>query len=182
MHPVRVETMDLVSLTHTLDHGQGQAPDTYPLLWAERTPFGLYLARAFVDHPRIHFMERHILPELGLLVNRFTGSDWVAHNQYYVDVAAITPGETRWVTRDLYLDVSIHQDGRPMVLDTDEYLAAVQEGLLDAQEAAQALNTLHRLVNGLLATGDLEAWLAQEGIHLPWRGDARTEVKVGHLQ
>lgn len=106
----------------------------------------------------------------------------MAHNQYYVDVTAITPGETRWVTRDLYLDVSIHQDGRPMVLDTDKYLAAVQEGLLDAQEAAQALNTLHRLVNGLLATGDLEAWLAQEGIHLPWRGDVRTEAKVGHLQ
>lgn len=180
MHPVRVETVDLATLTHILDHGQGHAPITYPLLWAERTPFGLHLARAFVDHPRIHFMERHVLPELGLLVNRFTGSGWVAHNQYYVDVAVITPGETRWVTRDLYLDVSVRADGRPMVLDTDEYLCAVQESLLDAREAAQALTTLHRLVNGLLATGDLEAWLAQEGIHLPWRGTPRAE-KVGHL-
>lgn len=182
MHPVRVETVDLSTLTHTLDHGQGLVPDTYPLLWAERTPFGLHLARAFVDHPRIRFMERHVLPELGLLVNRFTGTDWVAHNQFYVDVAAIKPGETRWVTRDLYLDVSVHQGGRPMVLDTDEYLCAAQEGLLDAREAAWALTTLHRLVNGLLAMGSLETWLAQEGIHLPWRGAPQGHEAAGPLR
>ncbi|UQN06526.1 DUF402 domain-containing protein [Deinococcus sp. QL22] len=170
MHPVRVETVDLLALTHTLEHGQGSAPVTYPLLWAERTASGLHLGRAFVNHQRIQFMERHILPELGLLVNRFTGTDWIAHMSYYVDVAAILPGETQWVTRDLYLDLSVDTGGTGAVLDTDEYLAAVQKGLLSPQEAAQALTALHRLVNGVLACGGVDAWLDHEGTALTWRG------------
>jgi predicted RNA-binding protein associated with RNAse of E/G family len=44
----------------------------------------------------------------------------------------------------------------------------VEEHLLGAQEAAQALSALHRLVNGVLAHGTLDAWLADEGIALTW--------------
>lgn len=170
MHPIRVETVDTVALTHTLEHGENSAPVTYPLLWAERTPFGLHVGRAFIDHSRIRFMERHIVPDPGLLVNRFTGTSQTAHSQYYVDVASIARNEACWITRDLYLDFAIGSDGIAVVLDTDEYVAAMQQGLLDIHEATRALTALHRLVNGVLACGSLDAWLAREGISLHWRG------------
>lgn len=171
MHPVRTETLDLVGLTHTLTQGSTSA--TYPLQWAERTASGLHFGRAFQDHPQISWMERHVLPDLGLLVNRYTGTDWIARTRYYVDIASILPGESVWVTRDLYLDLVIHIDGKATILDTEEYLAAVEEHLLGTQEAAQALNALHRLANGVLAHGTLDAWLADEGLTLTWR-DAAT--------
>lgn len=167
MHPVRTETLDLVGRTHTLT--QGSASATYPLEWVERTASGLHFGRAFRDHPQISSMECHVLPDLGLLINRYTGTDWMARTQYDVDIASILPGETQWVTRDLYLDLVIHIDGKATILDTEEYLAAVEEHLLGAQEAAQALSALHRLVNGVLAHGTLEAWLADEGVTLTWR-------------
>ena len=111
-------------------------------------------------------MERHVLPDLGLLVNRYTGTDWIARTRYSVDIASIPPGETVWITRDLYLDLVIDTDGKATILDTEEYLAAVEEHLLGAQEGAHALNALHRLVNGVLAHGTLEVWLADEGVIL----------------
>ncbi|MBB5366233.1 DUF402 domain-containing protein [Deinococcus humi] len=170
MHPIRVETIDLVQMTHTLEYGGGLIPVSYPLLWAEQTASGLHFARAYVGHPDIQFMECHILPDLGLLVNRFTGTDWSAQSDYYVDIASVIAGEDSWVTHDLYLDLSARAGGMPAILDTDEYLAAVQEGLLNPEQAVHALTSLHRLVNGVLACGSLEAWLEQVGITLSWRG------------
>lgn len=170
MHPVRVETLDLLALTHTLDHGQGVPPVQYPLAWVEHTPYGLHCGRAFHGHPTIAFMERHVLPGLGLLVNRFTLPDGQAHSRYYVDVAGITPGEHLWESRDWYLDLVMTAEDRMLVDDTEEYLAAVQEGLLTPDEAAAALVACHRAVNGVLTCGSLDHWLAREGIELKWRG------------
>ncbi|UQN10616.1 DUF402 domain-containing protein [Deinococcus sp. QL22] len=170
MHPVRIESLDIHALTHTLDHGPGEAPVTYPVLWAQETSYGLHMARAFVGHPKIHFIERHVIPALGLLVNRFSGTDWITQNSYYVDIASISTTGSCWVTRDLYLDLSIRLDGTPTVLDTDEYLTALREGLLKPDEAAWSLTCLHQVVNGVLAHRDLEVWLRTQGVELSWRG------------
>ncbi|SMB97017.1 DUF402 domain-containing protein [Deinococcus hopiensis] len=170
MHPARVETLNLTDLTHTLDYATGTPPVTYRLDWAHLSPTGLHVARAFHQHPDITHMERHVLPEYGLLINRYTGTGWAAQNLYYVDVAAITPGDTTWVTRDLYLDLTVSENGTAEIEDTDEYLGAIREGLLTPDEAEHALTSLHRLTNGMLQHGTLNRWLESLGVTLTWRG------------
>ncbi|ADV68151.1 DUF402 domain-containing protein [Deinococcus maricopensis] len=174
MHPVRVETLDLAALTHTLEGGAWAQPSTFPLAWAQRTPYGLHVGRAFLQHPTITFMERHVLLEFGLLVSRFSGLPGIPHSQYYVDVASVVPGERAWVTRDLYLDLIVRAEGTPVLHDTDEYLQAVEAGHLSRAEAAGALTAFHRAVNGVMRFGELERWLAAEGVQLTWRGAPAT--------
>jgi len=125
------------------------------------------------DGKNINYMQAHILPVPGIQVVKFA---WKAHFpdedkiDYYIDIVNITEhSDKRWHVRDLYLDVIIIEGERAEVLDTDEYLAAIEAGFLGQEEAAFALTSLHELMNALAKHGySLEAYLASHNIHLDW--------------
>ena len=122
----------------------------------------VYVAE-YDDHPESLAMRGQVLPDLGLQVVRFEyrkPKRTHANFDYYVDVVRVSERGKRWVVRDLYLDILVFEGKRAEIIDTDEYLAAVQENHLGAEEAAYALNTAHTLLNGLAQCGySLRTWL-----------------------
>ena len=131
-----------------------------------------YIAE-YDDHPESLAMRGQVLPNLGVQVVRFEYRKPKRPHvnfDYYVDMVRVAEQGDRWVVRDLYLDVLVFTGKRAEILDTDEYLAAIEEGHLDAEEAAYALETAHSLLNGLAEHGySLEAYLQTEGVTLAWR-------------
>jgi uncharacterized protein len=166
MHPPKVSTFDLEARTHTIS-GQNE----YPLGRAEVTDHGLHFQRRMPGHPTLGAQEAHLLPELDLVVTRFTPLPGCPpHSRFYIDVASVErPAADVWTVRDLYLDVVVQQSGVPLLWDGDEYTEAVLEGHLTPDEQRRALLSAERVVNGLFAHGNnLEAWLASLNIHLDW--------------
>jgi predicted RNA-binding protein associated with RNAse of E/G family len=166
VHPPKIETFDVPGMTNVDPKGFVRHVDEYRV-----EPFGLYMARAMPDHPSMCYRESWLLPELGIQV-----TDWHFHpgrerdQDFYVDIALIRPGERTWQLVDLYLDVVLRTGRGQQVLDTDELLAAIEAGYLDAHTARQAIETSHAVVDQLAAHGhDLTAWLAELGIRLTWR-------------
>jgi uncharacterized protein len=166
VHPPKIETFDLRTRTNVDPKGYLRPVDEYRV-----EPFGLYLARAMPDHPRLDYRESWLLPELGIQI-----TDWYFRpgqerdQDFYIDIALIRPGERSWQLVDLYLDIVLREGRDLEVLDTDELLAAMSEGLIDRRTAQQALDITHRTVDQLAAHRyDLAAWLADQGINLSWR-------------
>lgn len=74
-----------------------------------------------------------------------------------------------WRTEDHYLDLVVRTGRGVEVVDTDELLAAVAAGLLDAATAQRALETAFRAVDGLARYGyRLDRWLATRGAYPTW--------------
>ena len=129
-----------------------------------------------VDGTNIKSMQAHVLPAVELQVVKFGWKEHMPEQDkidYYIDIVSITErSPERWHVRDLYLDVTVLEGKRAEVLDTDEYLAAVQAGFLTQQEAAFALTKTHELLNVLAKHGySLEAYLNAQGIQLKWLED-----------
>lgn len=126
-----------------------------------------------VNGRNINYMQAHILPEPNLQIAKFGWKPHVKEKDkidYYIDVVNITEhSDKRWHVRDLYLDVTVLESKRAEVLDTDEYLAAIEAGYLSQEEAALALTSLHSLMN-VLATHDysLVSYLQEQTIALDW--------------
>ncbi len=156
MHPVKTSIYDVAARTHTVEGGS-YSVDRY-----EEGDTWLYLARPFVGHPQITYMEAYLLPALGLQVNFWQhqpGSSYAWYD-FYIDVMTFETGEALWTSRDLYLDVVVVEGQAAYIADTDEFLAAQTERLLTPEEAAYALTAAHTLLNGLAKCGySLRAWL-----------------------
>ncbi|HEX3790028.1 MAG TPA: DUF402 domain-containing protein [Pseudonocardiaceae bacterium] len=165
VHPPKVEMFDLVAKTNTDPKGFVRPVDRYRV-----TPFGLYLARPMIDHPRIAYVESWLLPELGIRISDLHLH--AGHDQdfdFYLDIAAVQRGRDSWLATDHYLDILLHTGRGLDVVDTDELLAALGSGLLDQPTAQRALETTYRTADGLAGHGyDLEKWLAALDIHLDW--------------
>jgi uncharacterized protein len=166
IHAPKVETFDLEAMTNTDPKGVVRHVEGYRV-----EPFGLYMARPVVDHPRVTYVESWLLPEFGLRV-----SDWwwrpgeERDQDFYLDIAHITTGRTLWRSVDHYLDVVVRTGRDLEVLDTDELLAATDAGLLDAGAAQHALEITYRTVDGIAEhRHDVSAWLATRGVRLSWR-------------
>lgn len=131
----------------------------------------VYVAE-YDNHPESLLTRGQVLPNLGLQVVRFEYREPKrSHNNfdYYVDMVRVSERGERWIVRDLYLDVLVYEGKRAEIIDADEYLAAIQEGHLNAEEAAYALTTAHTLLNGLAKHKyNLEAYLQAEGVTLAW--------------
>jgi hypothetical protein len=165
MHPPKIESFDLSARTNTDPKGFARPVRTY-----REDTFGLYMSRAMVGHPRCHWVESWLLPELGLRVTVWWWTPGLERDQdYYLDVVDIQRGRV-WRTTDLYLDLVVRSAVSTEVLDADEFVAAVQLGLLDAGTAERALQCAHRALAGICRHGhDLDAWLRSEfGIRLTW--------------
>ncbi|KQB86284.1 hypothetical protein Clow_01203 [Corynebacterium lowii] len=165
LHPIKRETFDLGTMTNTDPKGFLRPVDRFDL-----APWGLYMARG-ANHPRFGYLESWLLPEWNLRANIFHfRPGYESSQRLYIDVAAISHEGQRWYTRDLYVDLVSHSDGRALdVLDLDELAAATSAGLIDSAEAQVALETTVQAVAGSARHGeDPQAWLEAQGVKLTW--------------
>ncbi|WP_222131268.1 DUF402 domain-containing protein [Pseudonocardia sp. C8] len=130
--------------------------------------WGLYLSRPIVARPNAWWIESWVIPELGVCL-----SDWrwrPGHERdqdAYLDIASFTRDGRRIRMTDLYLDLVVHRGRATEVIDVDEYVTAVAQGLLEPALAEYALERSHAVLDGLARHGhDHEAWLAAHGIDL----------------
>jgi predicted RNA-binding protein associated with RNAse of E/G family len=167
VHAPKVERFDVAAMTNTDPKGVVRAVREYRV-----EPFGLFLARDVVDHPRLAAFESWLLPGLGLRV-----TDWFFHpgherdQDFYLDVVRIDVGAAGllWRTEDHYLDLLVHTGRGVQVVDTDELLEAVTAGLLDTGTARSALDTTYATVDGLARHGyRLDRWLATADAWPTW--------------
>ncbi|WP_189060629.1 DUF402 domain-containing protein [Longimycelium tulufanense] len=170
IHPPKVEVFDVAAMTNVDPKGFVRRVDEYRV-----EPFGLYMARRVVDHPRMDYVESWLLPNLGL---RVTDWRWLPGHErdqdYYLDVVDVAVEGDRWTTTDYYLDIVVRHRKDLTVVDTDELLAALTAGLLDAGYAQRALERAYRTVEGITRHAyDLPAWLAEHGVVLRWRNQRR---------
>lgn len=166
IHPPKIEIFDVAGMTNTDPKGFVRRVDEYRI-----EPFGLYMARRVVDHPRVSYFESWLLPEFGLRV-----SDWwwrpgqELDQDFYLDVVGIDIDGEKWTTTDLYLDLVVRTGRAVEVVDSDELLAAVKHGLLDETAAERALEIAYRAVAGIARCDyDVTAWMAEHQVHLTWR-------------
>lgn len=172
MHPVRTVIYDLAKKEEPrhLENDVRRGTLTYLDTSDERLSYGLEFTPE--EHPRLAAIEAYVLPDLGIRVSRFKHrcerlpDDY----DYYIDIVSVVEKGDLWRVRDLYLDILVFDGYRVKILDTDEYLAALQEGHLTAAEVAHALTALHAFVNGLAQHEyNLDAYLQVEGVTLTWR-------------
>jgi hypothetical protein len=166
MHPPKVETFDVSRGTNTDPKGFVRPVQKYRV-----EPFGLYLSRAMPDHPTLEWMESWLLPGLGLRVTDFRFRPGHERDQdFYLDIVDIERAGEVWRTVDHYLDIVVRAGRDSNVLDADEFVVAVAEGLLTADAAERALDTSYRTLAGLAAhQHDLSTWLATVGVELTWQ-------------
>jgi predicted RNA-binding protein associated with RNAse of E/G family len=165
IHPPKTETFDIAAKTNIDPKGIVRSVDLY-----REEDFGLYLARPVLGHEWITYFRSWLLPRLGLRVSRWgvrpgTEIDY----DFYVDVVDIESGPT-WRTTDLYLDILVGTGQYVRLLDTDEALAALTEGLIDHATAGRAFERAFAAVDGIAAAGrDVDTWLAGQGILATWQ-------------
>ncbi len=166
IHPPKVELFDLVPGTNTDSKQHVRPVDEYRV-----EPFGLYMARPAVGHPRFSYLESWLLPELDIRVTDFWWTPGHERDQdFYVDVVRVEPGAEQWRSVDLYLDIVVGTGRFAEVVDADEFLTALRADLLDDATAQRAMATTHATVDGLARHDyDLSSWLAEKGIELRWR-------------
>lgn len=166
IHPPKAELFDLAAGTNTDPKGFVRAVDEYRV-----EPFGLYMARRVVGHPRIAYLQSWLVPGLGIRANDFwhhpgDQCPW----DTYVDIVDVTTDGPQWRTVDHYLDIGVHTGRGLEVLDVDELTEALLAGLIDSDSAQRAMANTFAAVDGIAAQGhDLTAWLAALGMPITWR-------------
>lgn len=164
IHPPKVEIFDIAAMTNTDPKGFVRKVDEYRL-----EEFGLYMARPVEGHSWITYFRSWLLPRLGLRVSRWgvrpgTEIDY----DFYVDVVDIETGPA-WRTTDLYLDILVATGQYVRLLDTDEALGALTEGLIDHATAGRAFERAFGAVDGIAAANrDVDAWLAGQRMATTW--------------
>jgi uncharacterized protein len=166
VHPPKIATFDVPARINTDTKGVERPVDEY-----RETPFGLYMSRAMIDRPTAHWMQTWLIPGLGLSVTDWWWNPGHARDQdFYLDVCEITRDGGTWVLTDHYLDIVVQQHRGAQVIDVDEFVSAVAQGLLSPGAAELALHRTHRAVDGLASHDyDLDAWLGGMGIALSWK-------------
>lgn len=167
VHPPKTEVFDLAAGTNTDPKGHVRTVSRF-----RREPFGLYLARPLPDHPRLAALESWLLPALGLRVTRWywrPGHD--RDIDFYLDLVDVESGDAQWRTVDHYLDLEVRQGRGLELLDVDEFVLAVQSGLLDPKTAERAMRRAGAAMEGITRCGyDLPKWLRDNDIELSWSG------------
>ena len=171
IHPPTTIELNLGAKTKVRDKG-GEV-ERYDLDTVQRRPHGLLYAHLTPDNKHVTRHISHVLPSLSLQVTRFnwrnTYHPYGAYD-YYIDVIGeVRQNKEVWTVRDLYLDVLVLEGRWAKIIDTDEYLQAVDARHFLPGERDLALERTHWLVNGLGEHGyHLDSFLAEHQIHLDW--------------
>lgn len=167
LHPPKREVFDVRAMTNTDNKGFVRTVAEY-----HPTPYGLYMSRPAVDHPRFDWLETWLLPSLGLRANifHFTGG-YRSGQRLYLDVGRFSGPDHDgcWHAVDWYLDL-VDVPGRPLdLIDVDELFEAHAAGLVTTAEATEATEIAVRALTGAAAAGDVQTWLdSQVGDRLTW--------------
>jgi uncharacterized protein len=166
MHAPKVELFDVAARTNTDSKGFVRPVEVY-----RAEPFGLFMARSYQEHPRVTGIESWLLPELGVRITDWYWREGHERDQdFYLDIVDITRDGEVWRTEDHYLDILVCTGQGSSVIDLDEYVAAISEGMLTKEAAERALASSYRALGGLAASGhNLDAWLSGMGITLSWK-------------
>jgi predicted RNA-binding protein associated with RNAse of E/G family len=166
VHPPKVETFDVPAMTNTDPKGFVRPVDEY-----RSEPFGLYLSRPYDEHPKIDWIESWLLPDLSIRVTDWWWREGYERDQdYYIDIVNIDQDGEVWRTEDHYLDIVVCTGRTSTVIDLDEYVEAITDGVLAPDAAERALTSSYRALTGLAASGhDLGAWLSGIGMPLSWK-------------
>lgn len=167
VHPPKTEVFDLAAGTNTDPKGHVRTVSRF-----RREPFGLYLARPMPGQPKIAALESWLLPSLGLRVTRWY---WRPGHErdldFYLDLVDVESGDAQWRTVDHYLDLEVRQGRDVELLDVDEFVLAVQSGLLEPETAERAMRRACAALEGITRCGyDLPKWLRTNDIELSWSG------------
>jgi len=168
---------DVITRTFNLSEGymltnRPGAPPKRQLEQHQVFPKSLYWSLP-IGGNSVNHIYSHILPSENIAVTQFGWKEHINNKErhdYYVDIINVTEhNDSKWHMRDLYLDLLVYENSRFKIEDTDEYLAAIEVGNLQKDEANQALETLNDLVNQLgIFEHSLVAYLASKDIHLEW--------------
>lgn len=168
VHPPKIQVFDPVARVQIDTKGVRRPVDELRV-----HDWGLYVSRPVVARPNAWWIETWVLPGLGVCL-----SDWYwrpGHERdqdLYIDVAEIVSDGGVLRMTDLYLDLVVRRGRGTELLDVDEYVAAVAQGLLEPRLAELALERSHAVLDGLARHGhDHEAWLASLGVELGPRAD-----------
>ena len=174
IHPVTLIYLNLDAREKTRDKSDGV--ERYSLETVQPRPYGLFYAHSVEDDKYVAHMACQVIPSLNLQITRFT---WRTDDHpygdynYYIDIIGEVQqsksGQGEWTLRDLYLDVLVYEGKKVKIIDTDDYLQAVEAGHFRPGERELTLERTHWLVNQLGEHGySLERFLAQHDIHLEW--------------
>lgn len=171
IHPPTVITLDLDAKTKVRD--KGKEVERYTLDFVYSRPYGLFYAHRAEDNEHVNRVITQIIPDLNIQVTRFnwrSGNHPYGAYDYYVDIIGeVEQSKEVWAVRDLYLDVLVLEGKWAKVIDTDDYLQALDAGHFLPGERELALERTHWLVNQLGEHGySLERFLAQHDIRLEW--------------
>jgi predicted RNA-binding protein associated with RNAse of E/G family len=166
VHPPKQETFDLVARTNTDPKGIVRDVDVYTVM-----PWGLYMARPAPGRAQFHYLESWLLPTMGLRVTVFHFSEGYERDQdFYLDVGEYSAEDSAWHAVDLYLDLVVRTGVGVDLIDVDELMAAVQQGVVTPETAQRAVLTAASAVDGLAGHDyDVSRWLADRGMVLTWR-------------
>ncbi len=166
VHPPKRETFDLVAHTNTDPKGIIRDVEVYTV-----TPWGLYMARPAPGRAQFHYLESWLLPTMGLRVTVFHFNEGYERDQdFYLDVGEYSSGSASWHAEDLYLDLVVKTGVGVDLIDVDELMAAVRQGLVTPDTAQRAVHTAATAIDGLARYDyDVGCWLADRGMVLTWR-------------
>ena len=171
IHPPTVITLDLEAKTKVRD--KGEEVERYTLDFAYPRAYGLFYAHQTEDNEHVTRVITQVVPMLNLQVTRFNWRDTdhpFGAYDYYIDIIGeVEQNKEVWTVRDLYLDVLVLEGKWAKVVDTEDYLQAVDAGHFLAGERELTLQRTHWLVNKLGEHGySLNRFLAQHDIRLEW--------------
>lgn len=168
VHPPKTQTFDPDARVQVDTKGTRRAIETL-----REEDWGLYLSRPVVARPNAWWIESWVIPDLGVCL-----SDWrwrPGHERdqdMYLDVASFRRDGRLLRMTDLYLDLVVRRGRSTEVVDVDEFVAALAQGLLEPPVAEYALERSYAVLDGLARHGhDHEAWLASLGIALGPRAE-----------
>lgn len=166
IHPPKREVFDVAARTNTDPKGIVRDVDVY-----EVRPWGLYMARPAPGRAQFRYLESWLLPSLGLRVTIFHFNPGHERDQdFYLDVGEFTVDGDVWHAEDHYLDLVLRIGRGVELVDADELLEAVVEGLVAVEAADRALQTAVKTIDGLARHGyDLDRWLADHEMVLTWK-------------
>jgi uncharacterized protein len=166
IHPPKRETFDVAAYTNTDPKGIVRDVEVYTV-----TPWGLYMARPTPGRVQFHYLESWLLPTLGLRVSVFHFNGGYERDQdFYLDVGDYIPGSNAWQAVDLYLDLVVRTGVGVDLIDVDELMTAVQQGVVTAETAERAVQAAASAIAGLASNDyDVSCWLADLGMVLTWR-------------
>lgn len=160
----RTDSWNVITGSHS--PRAGRSSNSRILSWSDEW---LMTYDSIDDHSEVVGAFRWVLPALGVRISKWVPRDhrtWNREN-HYVDIVYVGTVGPVWECIDLFLDFLVFDKSEAELIDIDEYVDAVNRGLIDRDLAIHALQAANRFANRLaVANFSTEALLNEEGAPL----------------